>query len=97
MTSYTESFGIVLIEAMSHGIPCLAFTSAEGANDLISNNENGYLIENRDFSEMVNRMNELVNDKDKRIELGKNARETSLKYCKEIIQKEWCKLLKRKV
>ena len=40
MTSYTESFGIVLIEAMSHGIPCLAFTSAEGANDLITNNEN---------------------------------------------------------
>ena len=97
MTSYTESFGIVLIEAMSHGIPCLAFTSAEGANDLIINNENGYLIENRDFNEMVNKMNELVSDKKKRLELGQNARETSLKYSSEIIEKEWLKLLKRKV
>lgn len=96
MTSYTESFGIVLIEAMSHGIPCLAFTSAEGANDLITNNENGYLIDNRNFDEMITKMNELVNDKDKRIELGKNARETSLKYSSEIIKQEWLKLLKRK-
>ena len=28
MTSYTESFGIVLIEAMSHGLPCIAYDSA---------------------------------------------------------------------
>ena len=27
MSSYTESFGIVLIEAMSYGLPCIAFTS----------------------------------------------------------------------
>ena len=96
MTSYTESFGIVLIEAMSYGIPCLAFTSAEGANDLIKNDENGYLIENRNFDEMVNYMQELVNNKNKRIELGKNAREFSLNYSSDIVKKEWMKLLKRK-
>lgn len=97
MTSYTESFGIVLIEAMSHGVPCLAFTSAEGANDLIKNNENGYLIENRDFDEIVNKMKELVEDKNKRVELGKNAREFSLNYSSDIVKKDWLNLLKRKV
>ena len=96
MTSYTESFGIVLIEAMSHGIPCLAFTSAEGANELIQNNKNGYLIENRDFDEMIHKMEELANDKNKRLELGKNAREFSLNYSSDIVKKEWLKLLKRK-
>lgn len=96
MTSYTESFGIVLIEAMSHGIPCLAFTSAEGANDLIVNDSNGYLIENRDFNEMVNKMNYLVDNKNKRLELGKNARSTSLLYSSDNIKKEWINLLKRK-
>ena len=56
MTSYTESFGIVLIEAMSHGIPCIAFTSAEGANDLIIDGFNGYLIENRDHEKMIEKI-----------------------------------------
>lgn len=96
MASYTESFGIVLIEAMSHGIPCLAFTSAEGANDLISDGENGYLIENRDFDEIINKMNELAKDKNKRLEFGKKARECSLNYSSENIKKEWLNLLKRK-
>ncbi len=96
MTSYTESFGIVLIEAMSFGIPCLAFTSAEGANDLIQNDKNGYLIENRDFQEMRNKMIFLIKNKKKRIELGKNARTTSLQYSSENIKKEWISLLKRK-
>lgn len=96
MTSYTESFGIVLIEAMSFGVPCLAFTSAEGANDLIKNDENGYLIENRNFDNMINKMKELANDKKKRIELGKNAREFSLNYSSDIVKKEWLNLLKRK-
>ena len=97
MTSYTESFGIVLIEAMAHGIPCLAFTSAEGANDLIKNNENGYLIDNRNFDEMVNKMKELASNKDKRLELGKNARNFSLNYSSDVVKKEWLSLLKRKV
>lgn len=96
MTSYTESFGIVLIEAMSHGIPCVAFTSAEGANDLIINNKNGYLIENRSFDDMVNKMKELTEDKKKRTDLGKNAREFSLKYSSDIVKKDWLNLLKRK-
>ena len=49
MTSYTESFGIVLIEAMSHGVPCIAFDSAEGAREIINSGDNGYLIKNRNF------------------------------------------------
>lgn len=97
MSSYTESFGIVLVEAMSYGIPCIAFTSAEGANDIIQNNENGFLIENRNFEEMVEKMDLLANNQKKRQELGKNARKASLNYSSEHIQKEWLDLLKRKI
>ncbi len=96
MTSYTESFGIVLIEAMSHGIPCIAFTSAEGANDLIIDGYNGYLIPNRDYNLMIEKIEELANNKEKRLELGKNARSFSLRYSSDNIKKEWLDLLKRR-
>ena len=46
MTSLTESFGLVLIEANSYGIPCIAFDSASGAKQIIENKE--LLISNRD-------------------------------------------------
>ena len=96
MTSYTESFGIVLIEAMSYGIPCISFTSAEGANDLITNGENGFLIENRNFDGMIEKMSKLADNKKLRIELGKNARNFSLNYSSDSIKKDWLDLLKRK-
>ena len=97
MTSYTESFGLVLVEAMAYGIPCLAYTSAEGANDLITNDYNGYLIENRDKDEMIEKIEYIMNNDNKRKELGKNARSYSLNYTGDIVKKQWIDLLKGKI
>ena len=72
MTSYTESFGLVLIEAMSHGIPVIAFSCAEGAKELINNGVNGYLINNRNEHEMADRAVKLLNNPDKLKELGES-------------------------
>ena len=96
MTSYTESFGIVLIEAMSHGLPCIAFSSAEGANDLINNNENGYLVENRNFEKMKDIIIELIDSKEERLRLGEKGRELSYNYTSDKIKDNWINLLKRR-
>lgn len=93
MTSYTESFGIVLIEAMSHGIPCIAFSSAEGAREIINSGENGYLIKNRNHNAMVKKINDLIADYDERVRLGKAARSGIKKFTSDVVKEEWITLI----
>lgn len=93
MTSYTESFGIVLIEAMSHGIPCIAFDSAEGAREIINSGENGYLIKNRNQEAMIMKIKDLINNEGDRIRIGKQARKSVKKYTSDIVGEEWITLM----
>lgn len=96
MTSVTESFGIVLIEAMSYGLPCVAFDSAEGATELIQDGVNGYLISYRNKEEYAKKVIELIRNKKLRTKLGSAGRKTSLNYTGDKVKCDWIKLLKRK-
>ena len=96
MTSYTESFGIVLIEAMSHGVPPVAFDSAEGANELIVNGENGYLIQNRDFDEYVKKVEYLINNKQERKKMGIAGVQCAKMYTSDVVSKQWFDLIGKK-
>lgn len=96
MTSHTECFPIVLLEAMSYGIPCLSYTSAQGANEIIKNEETGFLIENRNEDEMIEKIEILINDDKLRKKMGKNAKEESKNYSSSIILDKWDKLINRK-
>lgn len=97
MTSHTESFGIVLIEAFSHGVPVLAFDSANGAKEIINSDINGYLIENRNKEKMADKIIELLENKEKRVILGRNAYEFSKNFDNTKIINLWDDLIKRKI
>lgn len=92
MTSYTEALPLVLIEAMDRGLPCVAFDSASGAREILSN-EVGILIKNRDKELFASTIINLLNSKK---DLKKYS-ESSLKKVKEFTAKEvkstWMNLL----
>ena len=89
MTSFTESFGLVLVEAESYGLPILAFDSAQGAKEIIVNDENGYLIKNRSREIMSKKILELVENLELRRQLGRAGRKLAEKYKIDNVSKEW--------
>ncbi len=97
MTSYTESFGIVLIEAMSHGLPCIAFSSAEGARELIDSGRNGYLINNRNSEAYIKKVEDLMNDRTTRKTIGLEGRKSIRKYSVEEVSGFWYNLIDEKI
>ena len=94
MTSITESFGIVLIEAMSYKIPCIAFDTADGARNLL-NNKNGILVSNRSRETMTKDLIALLKDDKKLAKIANNGYIDCQKYLITNVKKEWIKLLKQ--
>ncbi len=89
MTSFEESFGIVLIEAQSFGLPCVAFDSAKGATEIITDSDNGYLVAGRDLKKFENKVRYLIEDEDTRILLGRNGRLNAIQYKENTIANKW--------
>lgn len=89
MASLEESFGIVLIEAQSFGIPCVAFSSAQGAAEIIKNGENGFLIDNRSKEDFADKVCELLETPELYGKMSANARKNAETYTAENIGKQW--------
>lgn len=93
MTSYTESFGIALLEAFSFGVPAIAFDSANGACEII-NSSNGFLISNRNKNLMAQTIIDYLDNKDLRKKLSIGTQKDLPKYSSECIIVSWRKIFK---
>ena len=94
MSSFTEIFGLVLIEAMNYGLTCVAFSSADGAKYLLKDNV-GYLIENRDKNKMAKTVIELLSDREQLKEKQKFLHSYVEKFSMEKVKVQWIELFKK--
>lgn len=92
MTSHTESFGLVLIEAMSYGVPCIAFDSADGAKTILGNGC-GVLISNRNKKKYAKNVIKLLNDDNSLKLYAKKGYDRASEFDIKKIKKQWIKLL----
>lgn len=89
MSSRFEGFGMVLIEAMACGVPCISFDCPHGPSYIIKDGEDGILVENGNVEQLAEAISTLITDTDKRFAMGKAAKQNVLRYSQENIMKQW--------
>lgn len=70
-----ESFGLVLIEAMRHGVPLIA-CDVGGMREIISDGMDGYLVKPEDIAQLADRLRLLIENPQTRQKVGESARQT---------------------
>lgn len=93
MTSRSEGFPMVLLEAMAFGLPCIAYDCPTGPRAIIVNGENGYLIPDGNVALFVEKLFYLMENEEERILLGKNVIATTKKFSVDKVMKQWKDLL----
>ncbi|WP_214706853.1 MULTISPECIES: glycosyltransferase family 4 protein [unclassified Exiguobacterium] len=92
LTSKYESFGMVIVESMAAGLPCISYAS-KGPNLLIENGQNGFIIEQDQEEEYIEKLKKLMQSKDLRMQMVLNSQKTVSTYAYENIKHLWDELI----
>ncbi len=95
LPSKEEAFGIVLIEALAVGVPCIV-SDTLGPKEIITDMFNGLIFDKFKYDEFKNVMDKACNiENDEYSYLSNNCIKSSIKYDTSNIVKKWIKLLNR--
>ncbi len=97
LPSYREGFGSVVIEAAAVGIPAIG-SRIYGVVDAIQENHSGLLFEARDVASLQAAMEAMANDKEFRLQLGRQARARAIRdFSSERLAAAWLEFYQARV
>ena len=92
LTSVYEPFGLVMPEAMSCGIPVVAFDCPYGPSEIITDGTDGFLINCYDVEAFADKLCLLMENDALRKKMGQNAILSSQRFTKDKIVPQWISL-----
>lgn len=93
LSSRREGLPMVLIEAMSQGLPCVAFDCFTGPGEIINNDIDGILVEDQNMGEFASKLSFLMENPDLQLKLGYNAIEACKRYNPHDIVARWQQII----
>jgi glycosyltransferase involved in cell wall biosynthesis len=97
MTSHEEGFPMVLVEALSKGLPLVSMDCPRGPAEIVVDTSNGRLVPNGDIPAFSEALLEIVGDDETRRRMGQAAWRDAHQYTVETITKRWEELFERLV
>lgn len=92
MSSVTECFPMVLLEALSVGLPVVSYDCPNGPRNIITSNMDGLIVENQNPEALAQGLIQLIGNEDRRKEMGDHAKRNSVRFETESVMKKWITL-----
>ena len=94
LSSRFEGLPLVLMEAMSIGLPCVSFACPCGPKDIIHDGEDGILCENGNTQQLADGICKLIENEQLRKEMGRKAAINIQRFKLDNIMQQWDQLFK---
>ncbi|MDC1265605.1 glycosyltransferase [Flavobacteriaceae bacterium] len=93
LTSHYEGFPTMLVESLALGTPVISVNCESGPSEIISDTQNGLLVDNYNPDLFAEAMNRFVTDKELYSHCKKNAKKSVEKFSMENISMDWKRLI----
>ena len=95
LSSRFEGFPMVLLEAISFGLPLVSFNCVTGPNEVIVNDDCGILVEDGNTEKLGEAIQRMISSHEEREGKSERAFQKSKIFSKEEIMKQWLELFKK--
>ncbi len=93
LSSRREGLPMVILEAMSKGLPVVSFDCPTGPVEVVVSDHNGILVPDGDVPGLTRALLDVIEDDAYRATLGKGALETASRYDLQVIGRDWADLV----
>lgn len=92
MTSETECFPMVLLEALSVGMPVVTYDAPTGPRHIVTNSEDGFVVPYNNLDNFAAKLQTIMSNEDLRRNMGINGIENVKRFSIDKVMKRWLNL-----